>query len=355
MPLLLLVATVHFLLIAILVVNLTELLRRRKSGESTERLPSLSVLIPARNEAAHLRRLIPELLGQRYDGLEVIVYDDHSEDETQSVLAQFADPRLKTIVGGDIPDGWIGKVHALYRATREARGELYLFLDADVSLRHEYALRTLVGRYLTLPAGPAVLTGLTHLVGRGLLLVSLVPNAVLTTHPWPVLRRYRFRGGGALNGQCWLTSAEIYHRFEPHREFPAEVLEDVRIGRFLAAKGVIPHLVDVRDELRVRMYDSFAEAWRGFRKNAYLLMSGRPVGFIPLATLFFLAFVVGPILHPVFLCTVFLLKLATDRVARMPWWVTALTPVSVALAVVQQWDSAIHHWLGRVEWKGRRV
>jgi hypothetical protein len=283
------------------------------------------------------------------------VYDDQSEDETSSVLAGFGDARLRTITGGPVPDEWIGKVHALYRATRQARGHLYLFLDADVSLCSDNALRVLVSRYLALPVQPAVLTGFTHLVGRGLLLVSLVPNAVLTTLPWPVLRRFRLPGGGALNGQCWLTSAEIYHRHEPHRAFPAEVLEDVRIGRFFMANGVVPHLVDVRDEVRVRMYESFGGAWRGFRKNAYLLMSGNPAAFVPLATLFFAAFIVGPLLHPALLISIFLLKLSTDRVARMPWWVTMLTPVSVVMAVLLQWDSAIHHWLGRVEWKGRRV
>ena len=348
------VASVHLVLLVTLLVNLRELIHSKPSEASTAALPLLSVLIPARNEATNLGRLLPELLGQDYADFEVIVYDDDSSDGTDEVLAAHADPRLRVLRGDKVPAGWVGKVHALYRATRMARGKLYLFLDADVRLPTDRSLANLAARYQRLP-GRAVLTGLTHLMGSGLLLVSLVPNAVLTTHPWPLLRRSRIPGLGALNGQCWMLTSALYHAFEPHRAFPDEVLEDVQIGRYLYQNGVIPHLVDVRDEVLVHMYGSFGDAWRGFRKNAYLLMGGHPLPFLFFGGLFFAALVAGPFVHPLFLGSIYLFKLVTDRVARMPGWVTLLAPVSILMALILQWDSAIHHWTNRVEWKGRRV
>lgn len=348
------IGLVHIALFAMLAMNLRHLRRSRSVSRADERsLPSLSVLIPARNEADNLSRLIPQLIEQKYDQIEVIVFDDGSEDATPDVLREMRDERIQIIRGEEVPEGWVGKVHALYRCTRQARGNLYLFLDADVVLGDDEALQRLVVRHQNLPAS-SVMTGLTQLQGHGLLLVSLVTNAILTTLPWPLLRHMPIRLG-ALNGQCWAIRSDLYHLHEPHRALPGEVLEDVRIGGYLAARGVASRLVDARDEVHVPMYASFGAAWRGFRKNAYLLMGGHPVPFLLFLLLFSATFVVGPLLSPVFLASLYVLKLLTDRIARMPWWVTLFAPISYVLAVLLQLDSATHHWLGRVEWKGRRV
>ena len=347
-------AAVHLTLLVLLAANLVYLRGPRAAADRSADLPSMSVLIPARNEADNLRRLLPQLLEQEYPDLDIVIYDDGSEDETPDVLEGIDDARVKRLRGEGVPAGWIGKVHALYQATRKAEGDLYLFLDADASLSDRHALERLTTRLLALPED-SVLTGMTRLRGGGLLLVSLVPNAVLTTLPWPAVRRFRFRSLGALNGQCWLIRRRHYHQFEPHQAFPAEVLEDVQIGRYLLANGLVPRLVDVREEVRVDMYQSHAEAWRGFRKNAYLLMGGHPAPFFGTFILFLLVFIVAPLTHPGFLLSLYLLKTMTDRVARMPVWVTILTPVSYLAAVILQADSAFHHWTGRVAWKGRRV
>lgn len=348
-----LIACLHAYLLAVIAANLLYLRRWRRARPAASH-PGVSICIPARNEEANLQRLLPSLLAQDYPAFEVIVYDDASEDGTANVLAAHADPRLTVLHGDGPPPGWVGKVHALYQATRAADQPLYLFLDADTELRDAGALRRIVDRYTALP-GPAVLTSFPALRGGGLLLVSLVPSAILAGLPWPLVPRLRSRWLSALNGQCWLLDRPTYHRLEPHAHHRDEVLEDVEIGRYLKDHGVTPYLVDLRRELAVYMYDAFGAAWNGFRKNAYLLMGGTPAAFALLFCFYALVNVLAPLFAPWLLASVYLLKGATDRAAGFPWWVTALTPVSHLLALALQLHSAVSHWAGRVAWKGRDV
>ena len=346
------IAAIHLVLWTTLLGNLWYL--RQQSRQPLDTPPRLSIVIPARNEADNLRRLLPSLLEQNYPDFEVIVYDDGSEDETWDVLQAHASPQLNALKGDGPPPGWVGKVHALYQATRQATGDRYLFLDADAALADAGALHRLAERFAALPP-ESVLTGLTRLLGRGRLLVSLVPNAILTGLPWPLVRRVGLPSLGALNGQCWMIDAAHYHRFEPHEQLPNEVLEDVQIGRYLKREGLVPVLVDVQDEVAIHMYDRFGAAWRGFRKNAYLILGGSPWAFVPLFVGFALTYVVAPFLSLGLLASVIGLKAATDWRGGFPLWMSLFAPVAYLLGNVLQLDSALHHWTGRVAWKGRTV
>jgi len=328
--------------------------RRRADAADAAPLPPVTVCIPARNEAENLKRLLPSLLGQDYPDLHVRVWDDGSDDGTWDVLQSVDDARLTALQGSGPPPGWVGKVHALYRTTRDAPGERYLFLDADVELTDDHALRRLVRRYEALP-DDAVASGLPTYRGAALLLVSLVPNAILTGLPWPLVRPLRLASLAALNGQCWMIDADTYHTHEPHAHVRDKVLEDVEIGRYLKRKGLTPVLFDVRRELRVYMYDSFADAWRGFRKNAYLILGGSPVAFVALFAFFMATWVLAPLVSPWLLASIMGLKAATDRLNGFSWGLTLLAPLSYVLGSALQLDSAVHHWTERVSWKGRRI
>ncbi|MFQ5571222.1 MAG: glycosyltransferase [Rhodothermales bacterium] len=346
-------ALLHLGLFLILLGNLFYL-RRRRRPVAPDGHPVVSILIPARNEEDNLRRLIPSLLSQDYPGFEIIIYDDGSEDNTWNVIQSLADERVKAIKGSGPPPGWVGKVHALYQATRRATGSLFLFLDADAELLHPEALRNLVGRFQSLPPH-SVMTGMVRLLGGAKLLVSLVPNAILTGLPWPLVRRLPFRALGALNGQCWLIDRAAYRRFEPHLHHKDEVLEDVVIGRYLKDKGITPVLFDLKQDVSVYMYRTLGEAWHGFRKNAYLILGGHPLLFFLFSTQYFLTYILAPFISPWLLLSVYLLKAFTDRITVFPPWVTLLTPLSYLLGLLLQFDSALSHWTGRVSWKGRRV
>ena len=346
----------HGILLAITAVNLVYLHRRRRDLTPLEAYPVLSVLIPARNEEDNLRRLLPSLLSQNYPNVEIIVVDDASEDGTAAVLTAHDAPRLRVLHGEGPPPGWLGKPHACHQAAEAATGDTFLFLDADAELTDPGALRRLIGRFTA--CGPnAVMTGLPRYTDTGgsLMLTSLVPFALLTALPLPLMPRTASPALSALNGQCWMIGAEAYRRYDPHRAVQAEVLEDVKIGRLLKRHGMRLHLRDLGSEVRVEMYRSFSEAWRGFRKNAYLLQGGTLLRFLPLHALFWVLYVVAPVVGWPLLITTYLLKGLADCAARFPLWVTVLAPVVLLCGALIQLDSAIAHATGRVAWKGRRV
>ena len=346
-----LLALVHAGLFATLIGNLFYL-RSTRNLALTER-PAVSILIPARNEAANLRRLLPSLLSQRYPDFEVIVVDDASTDDTWSVLTGLNDDRLTAIRGDGPPPGWVGKVHALYQATRAAKGSVLLFIDADSELLHPDALQNLVACHANL-ADDAVLTGITRLRGGGHVLVSMVTHAMLVSLPWFLIRRGA-TAFGALNGQCWMISAAHYFRFEPHQKFQNEILEDVRIGRYLARNGLVPTPVDTQKDIAVYMYENTADAWRGFRKNAYLIMGGTVGSFVASLVAYWGVYIVGPALSWALLASVFVLKGVTDYRSGFRPWITLLAPVGFLLGAVMQFDSAIAHWRRRVLWKDRTI
>ena len=336
-----------------LIGNLLYLLRRRSIRPPGDRL--VSILIPARNEAANLRRLLPALASQSYPRMEVIVYDDESTDRTWEVIQQHQGGRISGIRGGPLPEGWVGKCHALDQASKRANGEMLLFLDADAIVCHEHVVDNLVAQFLALPPFSALTTmpGLNPSGGR--LLVSLIPNSMLLTIPWFLTARFRIASMAALNGQCWMIDAEDYALLMPHRARRSEVLEDVSIARDLVRAGMRIHLTPTRGDLDVRMYESIQEAWRGFRKNAYLLFGGTPLRFLLLQIPFVFLFLVVPLLKWWLLVWLLILKWGTDRVAGFKAVVTILAPLSYLLGLLLDWDSAWHHWRGRVKWKGRPV
>ena len=254
-------------------------LGKRSAKPENITLPSISILIPARNEAENLKRLIPSLLKQNYYNFDIWIYDDHSEDMTFEVIQAFKDFRINAVKGEALPEGWVGKVHALYQLTRRAEKDVYLFLDADTCLKNPNSLSNWATKFAQLPQ-PAYLSGLPHLQGGGKALVSLVPFAILGVLPLVLMKWLPFKSLSMLNGQFWMVRNAVYHHFEPHLRLKNAILEDVEIGRYLKSKKVIPYLADIAADLEVWMYADFKSAWEGFRKNTYLIMGGNPLAFL---------------------------------------------------------------------------
>jgi hypothetical protein len=77
---------------------------------------------------------IERVLASDYEKIEIIVFDDSSSDDTSILVKSFAHAGVRFVPGRELPDGWLGKNHALSILAAEASGSKLLFLDVDTSI-----------------------------------------------------------------------------------------------------------------------------------------------------------------------------------------------------------------------------
>lgn len=107
---------------------------KRKKGVADDAMPSVTVCIPARNESHAMTEALQRIIQSTYPKLEIIVLDDRSGDKTPSLIKAFAQDGVRFIEGSAVPEGWIGKNHALNTLLREASGAYVLFMDVDTRI-----------------------------------------------------------------------------------------------------------------------------------------------------------------------------------------------------------------------------
>lgn len=104
---------------------------------SIQELPTVSVCIPARNETHAMTRCLESIIASTYPKLEIIVLDDSSSDNTSFLIKSFAHAGVRFVEGSALPDGWLGKNHALQGLMQEASGQYILYVDVDTHLEPE--------------------------------------------------------------------------------------------------------------------------------------------------------------------------------------------------------------------------
>ena len=98
-------------------------------------MPSVSVCIPARNEADAMTQCLERVIASTYPKLEIIVLDDSSGDNTSHLIKAFAHSGVRFVEGSPLPEGWLGKNYALQGLLDEASGTLVLFMDVDTHIK----------------------------------------------------------------------------------------------------------------------------------------------------------------------------------------------------------------------------
>lgn len=134
-------------------------------GNAREDLfPAVSVCIPARNETHALAECLEKVLASDYKKLEILVFDDDSKDDTSVIIRSFAHAGVRFVPGTELPEGWLGKNHALNVLANEASGTFVIFMDVDTkispdSIRHivTAALNTKASMVSVLPGRSDIL------------------------------------------------------------------------------------------------------------------------------------------------------------------------------------------------------
>jgi chlorobactene glucosyltransferase len=234
--------------------------------------PPLTVIVPARDEAANIGRCVASLVQSSYRALEIIVVDDHSADDTSRIAvdAGAGDSRVRVVRAPDLPVGWLGKQWACAYGVSLARGRILCFTDADTVHGpdlHARSVRALLDRHADLlsVAGTQELgTFWERLVQPQLFAVlfaryggtEIVSRA---TRPEDVIA----------NGQYLLFHRSVYDALGGHASVKGKVAEDLALAMRAKRQGRRVHFIQGVGQLSTRMYSSLGAMVRGWMKNVY--------------------------------------------------------------------------------------
>ena len=235
----------------------------------TDETPLVSIILPARNEAHQIGGCLRSLLRQDYPRFEVIVVDDCSDDDTAAVVSQLAEgnPNLTLVRGVPLPEGWMGKAHAVYQGYRRAAGQWLLFTDADTKhgprllskvMAHVLECRASFATVMTRQMHPTFGVYLANLaVLTYLHMICLDPRGFSN----PKSRQ------SLVNGQYLLFAREAYEAIGTHKAVRHYSSTDVSLGYLAKLDGWRPVLIDGRQEIQTTMYRDFPDAFCGWSRS----------------------------------------------------------------------------------------
>jgi chlorobactene glucosyltransferase len=348
--------------------------------------PTVSILIPARDEAGVIAGMVRGLLsqaglsGEAACNFKVLVLDDASSDGTGQAALQAAgaDTHFCLLSSrgeqDDLPADWTGKNWACHRLSQQADGEILIFTDADMRWQPGalYALVYLMQRtqadVLTVWPTQEVHTWAERLV------VPLMNFAIMGYLPELAVRFLPWASLAAANGQCIAFRRQAYERIGGHQAVRETVVEDVALAR--AAKRAGLRLVMALGDglITGRMYSDWREVRHGFGKNILAGHGGQPL-FLLTSTLLHWALFLLPWLLLFYCllfsatCSRFILYFSLSAISlgvaaralsaaanRQPLFDALLLPISVLLLTIIAGQSLWWHFRqGGPQWKGRII
>jgi len=229
--------------------------------------PRVTIVVPAKDEAGGMRACVGGLLSQNYPTYDVLIVDDRSTDGTAEILDELAaDGSFKVmhVPQNGLPPGWLGKCHALHRATREVESPWILFVDSDVTLRPD-ALRDTMA--LALERKYDAISLLTGLNGRTIWEKLMIPIAGGT---WAIMFQVSMTNEdnrvdhAYANGQFILTKRDVYERAGNHEAVRGDVCEDCALFRRLKNRGARVRFLSGGHLTAITMHATLADLRSGW-------------------------------------------------------------------------------------------
>jgi glycosyltransferase involved in cell wall biosynthesis len=317
-------------------------------------VPSVSVIIPARNEEANLPKVLSSLLRLRVS--EVIVIDDASEDRTRAVAAEFAarDSRVRVLEGAPRPAGWAGKNWACQQGALISTGEYLLFTDADTE-HVDGSLERMVGLGADLASAlPFHQSGtwLEKLMGPFHLLVFISSSA---------FSKPRASSLFAI-GQYLLFKRDWYFKQGMHEAIRGSFADDLDLAKRCLGLGGRYQIETSGEIFKVRMYDSFTAFVAGWRRifrvgfqHASLLKVAEVVVVIACLTESFRFARATPSETLCALGGLVIMALAQRRYGQFSVFGAILAPLGIGTFVYVSAAALLDRVLGRdLRWRGRR-
>ena len=327
--------------------------------------PKVAIIVPARNEEGSIEQALQRLLALDYDSYEVIAIDDRSTDRTGEIMDSVAaqsHEHLKIVHIRELPDGWMGKAHAMWTAAKQTDADWLLFTDADVMFRPD-CLRRAITYAETERADHVVLLPRVILKRPGeKMMVGFFQLLFVFGHrPWkcadPKARDHM--GVGAFN----LVRRSAYEAVGTYERLRFEVVDDMKFGKVIKNAGFQQRVV-LGNLIEIRWARGARGVVRNLTKNFFAVMSfeaWRAIGgsvavaFLNLVPFFGVLFAPSwtRLGYGIALASMFGLYAGIWRRDEISPWYFLLHPVSTVLFIYTILRSmCVTLWNGGVEWRG---
>lgn len=332
--------------------------------------PRISIIVPARNEEAHITQTLTGLLALDYSNYEVIAINDRSTDATGARMDEVAarpdaQGKLKVVHVTELPPGWMGKTHAMCTATEQASGDWLLFTDADVLFKPDTLRRALAYADAEKADHLVLLPRMTmKLPGEKMMMAFFQTLFVFGHRLWKVSdpKANDHIGVGAFN----LVRRSTYDAVGTYKALRMEVLDDMKLGKVIKNAGFAPRVVFGNDLVSLRWAEGAFGIVNNLTKNFFALLQFQwwrtmgsviGVGFLNLGPFLGLWLAHGWERLPFAIALVCILGIyfgMATRSAVKPYYFF-LHPVATALFMYILMRSMVHTlWNDGVVWRGTR-
>ena len=264
---------------------------RRCPANEPDVWPDVAIIFAAKDEEREIEAAVRSMLQIEYPNLKYTAVNDRSTDRTGEILEQLAveDPRLQVVHIDELPEGWLGKNHALHQAAQATNSDYLLFTDADVSFDSECVKRAVaysehhhVDHLAMFPKVPMPSLILNAFV------IFFFKTFVVYYRAWRVAnsRSKAFLGIGAFN----MVRNSVFRELNGMERIRMEVVDDLMLGKLIKHSGFNQHVLVAREDISVPWYASIREMVVGLDKNTYAGVNYNPIILLTMLTAMTAAF-----------------------------------------------------------------
>jgi glycosyltransferase involved in cell wall biosynthesis len=334
---------------------------------NAETQPLVSVIVPARNEAREIERCLRSLIAQDHPNLEIIAVNDRSEDATGAIMDTLAaeSARVRVIHVRELPEGWLGKTHAMWLAASQAKGEWLLFTDGDIVFHPEtvrravaYAHRSGAEHFVLYPSIAL------HTIGERMMISFFAAMFVMTNRPWKIAEKGNREhvGIGAFN----MITRRAYDALGTYEALRLNVIDDLSLGKRAKQFGIAQRMAIGPGLITVRWAKGAFGVVQNLEKNFFALLKFRvtlAIGVTLLTLIGNLAPFVGVIIAPgwarlVFAAAclgIFGIYAQAATLLRVSPLYFLLHPVATLLVAYTMLNSVLHAVTNRgIVWRGTK-
>lgn len=245
------------------ILNIFRIKNLENVNEIKEKLPKISILIPARNEEKNIERCVKSVINQNYPNFEIFVLNDNSEDRTLEILENLKKEyeKLNIINNKDLKDGWLGKTLALQILYENSSGDILVFLDADTFHKEN-----------------TILKAVSYLLKRNLDMLSIFSQEIMGTFfekiiiPFINFSLFSFYPLIPFaSGQFVVYKRETLIKIGGFEKIKDEVLDDLKMASLLRKYRFKTAILSGKDISFCRMYYDVKSLFMGFIKSYFAI------------------------------------------------------------------------------------